>query len=226
MPAEIGTPSASADPARPFRVVRRLRRVLPKPWARRWWLRRCLAVLLLLTATGLALLPEHAGPPPRVQVVAAAHDLSPGQPLAADDLVLSPVDQALVPAGALTGLRAVTGQSLAAPARRGELLTDARLAEHVVAGLPPGTAAVPVRLGDPGVAELVRPGSRVDVVASGGTDGGPGTVLARDAVVLLVPPVGPDTSGKGRLVLVALPLETATQVAGNSLERQLTVTLR
>lgn len=248
MTAEIGTRTASEpadparahpappDPARPHSArsrpsrshpaVRRLRRVLPKPWARRWWLRRCLAVLLMLAASWLAVLPTRPGPPPKVRVVAAAHDLSPGQALTTADLVLTSVDPALVPAGALTGLRSVTGQSLAAPARRGELLTDARLAGGVVGGLPPGTSAVPVRLGDTGVAELLRPGNRVDVIASGGQDGGPGTVLAQDAVVLLVPPVSADDPGKSRLILVALPLESATRVAGNSLQRDLTVTLR
>jgi pilus assembly protein CpaB len=85
---------------------------------------------------------------------------------------------------------------------------------------------VPVRLSDPGVADLLRPGSRVDVVASGPDHDGI-SVLAADAVVVTVRhSEGKSGTPGGRLVLVALPREAATRVAAASLGEPVAVTLR
>lgn len=205
-------------------VPRRLtRRLWPKPWARGWWLRRCLALVLLLIATVLALVPATSRSAATVLVLTADHDLRAGPALGPSDLTLTPIDPARVPAGALTDLGAAAGRVLAGPVRRGEILTDARLVGPALPGLPPDAAAVPIRLAD-----LLHPGSRVDVVAAA-PDAGEISVVAHDAVVLLVPPpagdVGPEPN-RGRPVVVALPPDRATQVAGFSLQRQLTVTLR
>jgi pilus assembly protein CpaB len=79
-----------------------------------------------------------------------------------------------------------------------------------------------VRLGDAGVAALLAPGSRVDVVGSGA--GGP-AVLAADAAVLTVLPPE-ERPAAGRLVLVALPRGIAARVASASLAEEITITLR
>jgi hypothetical protein len=88
----------------------------------------------------------------------------------------------------------------------------------VLATGDPNAVAVPVRLTDAAVADLLRPGSRVDVV------GDPG-VLANDAVVIAVRP-SEGVSAKGRLVVVALPRSAAAKVAAASLAQPVTVTLR
>jgi hypothetical protein len=81
-------------------------------------------------------------------------------------------------------------------------------------------------LSDPGVADLLRPGSRVDVVASGPDRDGV-SVLAADAVVVTVRhSEGKSGAPGGRLVLVALPREAATRVAAASLGEPVAVTLR
>jgi hypothetical protein len=84
-------------------------------------------------------------------------------------------------------------------------------------------AAVPVRLADSGVAELLTPGRHVDVLTVGERTDHP-VVLAADATVLAVLPE--QRGARGRLVMVAMPRSVATRVAAASLTEQLAVTLR
>ena len=128
---------------------------------------------------------------------------------------------AYAPAGTITDAGAAVGRVLAGAARSGETITDVRLvgpANTLLATGSPDAVAVPVRLTDAAVADLLRPGSRVDVV------GDPG-VLANDAVVVVVRP-SEGVSAKGRLVVVALPRQLAAKVAAASLAQPVTVTLR
>ena len=86
---------------------------------------------------------------------------------------------------------------------------------------------VPIRLADAAVADLIRAGDVVDVLA-GAADTAAGTprVVATDAVVVLVPPAGARAMGAdGRILLVALPAPAAQRVAATSLTDALTVTL-
>ncbi|WP_327436856.1 hypothetical protein [Amycolatopsis alkalitolerans] len=95
----------------------------------------------------------------------------------------------------------------------------------------PGLSTVPIHLADASVAELLAPGTRVDVVT---VDGGyeRRQVLASMATVVDIRPP-PENAGrlvgaepKGPLVLIAVPAETATQVAAMSLRNPVAVTLR
>jgi Flp pilus assembly protein CpaB len=142
----------------------------------------------------------------------------------------------LRPAGTLTTAESIDGRFLAGAARVGEPITDARLAgasSVLHATGDPRTAVVPVRLADSGVAVLLRPGTRVDVVSAGAADGNR-RIPAETATVVTVVAGGGDAdgrlgsgqSGKGSLVLLELPSEVATQVAAVSLVRPVTVTLR
>jgi hypothetical protein len=59
------------------------------------------------------------------------------------------------------------GQILAGPVRRGEPLTDRRfVGPSLLAGFGDDLVAAPVRLADPGVLAVVRPGDLVDVLAA------------------------------------------------------------
>lgn len=192
-------------------------------WRRVALLRRCAAGLLVALALVLALAPSTgvAGTP----VVVAALDVVTGHTLDAGDLEVREWPGRLVPAGALTDPGAAQGHVLIGAARAGEPITDVRLAGAGTAaalGGGPDAAAVPVRLSDGGVAELLTPGSRIDVV--GESDGQP-AVLAADAAVVTVLPAqkGP---GAGRLVLVAMPRASAIRVAAASLSERVTITLR
>jgi len=194
-------------------------RLLGRPgWRRTLRLRRLAAGGLVAAALTLAL-----GPGPgtaEVAVVVAAADLRSGSTLDAAAVELRRYPTALVPAGALDAADGAIGRVLVGAARAGEPLTDARLTG--AGPLDGDTAAVPVRLADAGVAALLGPGDRVDVVTLGEQAGEP-VVLAADAEVLTVVTA---ESGDGPLVLVALPRTSAPRVAAALLADQVAVTLR
>ncbi|SED67090.1 Flp pilus assembly protein CpaB [Amycolatopsis tolypomycina] len=194
---------------------------LNRPQSRRTRLiRRWLAAGLLAVGGVLFFLPASARGAP---TVLAAHDLPPGTTLRAGDVRLAELPGEARPTGVLSTLDAVDGRLLAGAVRAGEPLTDVRLADVAVRG-DPDTATVPVRLADVGIAELLRPGQRVDVVAAP-EPASPASVLAGGATVVTVGHREPSTA-KGPLVLLRLPEESATRVAAISLERPVTVTLR
>jgi hypothetical protein len=85
----------------------------------------------------------------------------------------------------------------------------------------PAAAAVPFRLADPAVADLLTPGVRVDVVTIAANNTDP-VVLATDATVLTIRGAAEDSS----LVVIALPREEATRVAAAALDQPVAVTLR
>lgn len=194
-------------------------------WTRPVLLRRLVAGALVVLAAALALLPTGHGT--RVPVLVAARDLPPGTPLAPGDVLLRHFPPDAVPDGARAAVSDVAGRLLAGPARRGEPLTDVRLTGPELAALATGdptAATVPVRLSDPELAALLHPGAVVDVVTVGERQDQP-VVLAAGATVLAVPPAG-DTATEGRLILVAMPEEVATRVAGASISQTVTVTFR
>jgi Flp pilus assembly protein CpaB len=179
-------------------------------WRRIALLRRAAAGALAALALLLALAPGA--------------DVAAGATLRPTDLVVRPWPAELVPGGALPDPAAAQGRVLVGAARAGEPITDTRLAGPAAAlGAPAGAAAVPVRLADSGAAELLLPGSTVDVVTVGGAGDEP-LVLAAGASVLAVLP--PDSPSSGRLVLVALPSGEAARVAAASLTEQVAITLR
>jgi hypothetical protein len=126
--------------------------------------RRPLAICLILAGLWITIRSAAPSPPATVAVLVATRDLPAGQTLTNNDVRSSnwPADHA--PSGLLT---AATGRTLAAPIRTGELVTDARvIGPGLLAGQPPGTVAMPVRLGDPAAGALVRAGDRVDVLVT------------------------------------------------------------
>jgi pilus assembly protein CpaB len=189
-------------------------------WRRVALLRRAAAAVLAGAALVLALVPtaEDAG----VAVAVAAAEIPAGATVRATDLAIRWWPATLVPAGALSDPGTAHGRVLVGAARAGEPITDVRL---VGARASPGhdSAAVPIRLADAGVAALLVPGSRVDVVTVGERSD-QALVLATDAAVLAV--LAEDTRGRGRLVMVGLPRNIATRVAAASLSEQVAVTLR
>jgi pilus assembly protein CpaB len=187
-------------------------------------MRRIAALVLVLAAAVLAVRPARRGADPTVPVLVAARDLPPGVTLRASDVEVSRQPPSARPASALTAPSQVTGRVLASATTAGEPLTRARLVgpenSRLAAG-DPNAAAVPFRLADPAVADLLTPGVRVDVVtvAPSSTDA---VVLATNATVLTIRQADDDAS----LVVIALPREEATQVAAAALNQPVAVTLR
>ena len=96
----------------------------------------------------------------------AARDLPAGQVLGAADLVAVGFAPGSAPAGAVD-VETTTGRTLAAPLRAGEPVTDVRLVGPGLTDGYPGLAAVPVRLPDAGMADLLQAGDRIDLVVGG-----------------------------------------------------------
>jgi pilus assembly protein CpaB len=117
-------------------------------------------------------------------VVVATHDLPPGHTLRPGDTRTERWPRALLTDDAVTLLRQPT--VVAAPIAAGEPLAGRRLgradAGPVAALLPQGTRGVTIPVGD--VAVPVRPGDRVDVVAT--SPGADGSVVAAGAPVISV----------------------------------------
>lgn len=155
-----------------------------------WRARRPLAAL----CAGLAaLVAVHLARPaelPTAHVLVAARDLALGAELTDDDVVLDAVPVALLPPG-LAAPEDVLGRRLAVPVPAGLPLVAELLVDDATTG-PPGTVVVPVRFADTGIAGVLRPGMRVDVVAAAVLDGAEPVRLAREAVVLARPGGGAD----------------------------------
>ena len=195
--------------ARPVRALARLRRrVLLR--------RRPLAALL---AAGAVLVGTQvvSPPPPSTDAVwTAARDLPGGVLLRAEDLVRTELPPAAVPRGTVHDETAALGRRLAAPMTRGEVLTGIRtLTPGILAGYP-GSTAVPVRVGDADVVDLLRVGDRVTLVAGDPDGRGAPTTLAEDVPVIALPVArsgGPGSTSSGRIAVLAVPSATAGVVA-------------
>lgn len=210
-------PRPRLEPAR-RRLARARRAVLGR--------RRLLAALLLGVAV-LAGLRAVAPAPAGVPVVVAATDLPAGATLTAEDVATRRLAHDAVPDG-VVDRATTTGRSLAAPVRRGEPLTDARLTGPSLAAAYPGRVMVPVRLPDAGVAAMLAVGDELEVLAVGADDGDARTVaVARVAGLPRDPPDGPVAGAAGlpdgRLVLLAVPEHEAPALAAAAVRHYLTV---
>lgn len=190
--------------------------------------RRALAAVCLGLAVWCALDVLTAAPPRGVPVVTAARALESGTTLTAGDLRRTRFSPTSVPATALRDLRAAVGRTLVAPLARGEPLTDGRLLGRGMLAGYPDRSALGLRIPDADAAALLRPGDRVDLVASDPQGDDEGERLVRDAVVLALPEPDRDsprlgTDAVGRLVLFAVPREDVARVAASGAAHFLTV---
>jgi Flp pilus assembly protein CpaB len=219
----VGDPLKSLNPS----LVTRISQWLRPDWSRTLLARRIAAAGLVVLAGVAALRPDPDGD--RAPVVLAAHDLSPGTALSADDLLLEKRLVPTIPDGAQSEIDTVVGSTLAGPARRGEVLTDVRLLGRRLAesAAGPGARIVPVHPVDSALTDLVRPGDVVDVVAASQTSPpSAARVIATDAIVVLVSAKQKaQAATNDRVVLVALPTASANAVAGAALGQTVTLTL-
>ena len=173
-------------------------------------LRRIVAACLLITAGVIALTPPPAGM--GQSVVTLTRDLPIGARLEAQDLEVIQAQQP--PDGAVVDPAAAQGQVLAGRARRGEVVTDARLADPVGPSPGPDRLAVPVRPADPAIVDLLGPGMHVAVILV--EESGAATVLAADAIVLAIPPP-PERGNSDRPIVLSVPKESADRIVAAGL---------
>lgn len=177
---------------------------------------------------GLAGLLLATGPPPAVaapsaSVVVAARDLAGGVTLSRSDVRLARLPRAVLPRGVLRDAAGAIGRAPAGPVRAGEPLTDLRLLGPPLLRAAGGPAAVaaPVRIADPGVVRLLRPGDRVDVIAAG--EGA--RVVASDLPVIAVPGPSGDGAAEGALVVLAASPAMAARLVGIASTTRLALTV-
>jgi Flp pilus assembly protein CpaB len=163
-----------------------------------------------------------------VPIVVAARALPGGHVLTRADLRLARWPESLRPAGAKRIRRALIGRRLAGAVGAREPLLDTRLLGPGLADqLPPGLVATAVAIADRHVADLVRPGDRIDLLGSARADGvddsarpAPVARLARASRVLAV------FGGQEEAELVlAVPRPNAASIARKSAVDVFTVVL-
>ena len=208
-------------------LLSRVSRTLRPDFTRTVLARRIAAGGLVVLAGVAAFRPDPADAD--TDVVIAARDLSPGATLTADDVDVERRSATTVPDGALRAVDLVVGTTLAGPARRGEIITDARVLGSRLSGLAAGPDArvVPLHLADAAVLDLIRPGDVVDVLGavSAETDAEPRVVAANAIVVLVSARQKSAGAGDDRVVLVALPATAANALAGATLVQTVTLTI-
>jgi pilus assembly protein CpaB len=192
------------------------------------WHRRLLAAGLAAGAVALALQAAESDPAPTVPVVAAAGELRGGTTLTAEDLLLVDIPRGAVPRGAVASVDDAVGRLLSGPMHAGELVTDLRLVgPSLLAGWGEDLVATPVRIADPGVLALVRPGDRIDLYATPLSALGPAAVVSAKVPVLAVPDSGEQgVLAEGALLVIAATTRQAGLLAEAAVTSRLSVVLR
>ncbi|QPK83826.1 SAF domain-containing protein [Corynebacterium qintianiae] len=203
-----------------MKATENLLHILREPGYRRSVLVRRVAAGALLAAAGLNAL-AHRNADPVVATFSRA--TAAGEVVEASDVELRRMPADAVPDNALTELDAATGQILAAPASRGEVVTSTRLVgpdlvRELVAGQPPETySLVPVALAEPDIIPMLHHGATVDVVTVSADGVRPATVATGGRVVL--------AGAEEGTVMLLLRNSEAASVAAASLSSPLTVVL-
>jgi len=188
---------------------------------------RFLAAACFCTAAGVAVHALTPDPVHTVPVLTAAADLPAGTLLEDSDLNIVDGPAFAVPPGASAAATDLSGQRLATALRKGSPVLDTSVVgPGLLAGTPPGTAAVPVRPADKSTVQLVTPGQLVDIVLSTGNgyeDPEETTVLAGSVPVLWkAQSSGTDTGllgpqeSDGLVVVAASPSEAAALASASS----------
>ncbi len=182
--------------------------------------------MLAATAAGLAVyfaLTALTAEPPGRWVVVATRDLNSGARLSATDVRETSMPRAAVPDGAAAEARDVVGRMTSGALRRGEVLTDRRTVRAgMLDGFGQGRVLTVVRVTDPSVLALLRPGDRVDVVAVSGDDSPKASRVARGAIVVTVPRER-STFSEGAPVGLAVTQPVALDLAERTLDSRLGV---
>jgi Flp pilus assembly protein CpaB len=205
----------------PITSQQRIRRL----WRRLVWHRRKIAAVLAVGAAFAALNLVKPLPAPSVTLVTANHDLAAGARLRASDLAEVVYPKALAPTQALGAREQALGRMVTSGLARGTPLTALNLSGAAWSHLPLGHTAVPARLQDSAVADLLKPGQHVRLAAVDPRSPTEAQTLVDDAVVLAAPPAdrGTTAAPAGRLVVFDVPASRANLVTSSAVSRYLTV---
>ncbi|MBV1779517.1 Flp pilus assembly protein CpaB [Paeniglutamicibacter sp. ABSL32-1] len=201
--------------------------------------RRHLAAALAMLSLALSLAFLAPATEERVEVLVAGRDLPVGSLLRPEDLRSQSVPRSLAPEGTYGNRPPAAGSRLAIPVLAGTpVFPTMVIGPGLLAGLEPGSVAVPLRLDDEQTASLVRAGQRVDVVLTEGN--GFETKLASRVLARAVPILwtgaqdqpdgqGPWSvstgSGPGGLIVVGAGAGSAEQLSTASQRGKVSVVL-
>jgi Flp pilus assembly protein CpaB len=182
--------------------------------------------LLSATAAGFAVffgLTALTAEPDGRPVVLAGRDLDSGARVRQADVRETTLPRSAVPDGAAADASDVVGRIASGALRRGEVLTDRRTVRAgPLDGFGPDRVLTVVRVADPSVLGLLRPGDRVDVVAVTGDDSPKAARIARGATVVTVSQPR-STFSQGAPVGLAVRHRVALELAERALDSQLAV---
>ena len=141
------------------------------------WIPLVLAAVLGLLALVVArkALNKTGGPQgttPLVAVAVAARDLPPGRELVAEDLTVTRLPAEVMPGGSFRAAQEVVGRTTLHPLVKGQavvepLLTPTGTRGGITALIKPGYRAMTLEVNEfSGLAGMIQPGSRVDVIAT------------------------------------------------------------
>jgi len=181
------------------------------------WHRRGIGVLALAVAAMAALGAVMAGQNQGTPVVVAGRDLAPGATLVVSDLRTEYLAPDLVPGGAFASVAELVGRALSVGLTRGTPITTAALGGDSLVDHTTSEVLVPLRVRDAAVAALLHVGDRLTIVVA--TPEGQVRTLARHVRVAQLPSSAAGGllgggSSSGALVVVAVPGETAGDLAG------------
>lgn len=184
----------------------------------------CAAGAFLATdAAGRPALDAVGEPTP---VLVAAADLTPGEALDVADLAVTTLPDAIVPPGALTDPTQASGRIAVTAFETGEVITPARLTSAggpLTASVPPGLVAIAVSPDSSPTG--IRPGDRVDVVATYLTARPYAAMVGEDLTVLQVAEAGASGTTSPPLTLLTDAF-TATELARADATATLSVAVR
>lgn len=199
MPSPSSMPSAGRMPSGGRRSLNARQRLARRARWRRWSAALLAAVAAAVTLSTLA---PRATESSGREVLVAVRDLPAGAVVTRDDVEVVRRPASTVPETGLTAYADVVGRTTATALSTRDVVTSERLVgAALLAGQPAGSVAMSVPVLD--VGEATRPGTRVDLYATGS-----GETAASDVVVLAV----------------RRPTESASVLGGGS-SPQLTVAL-
>ncbi|MGZ5413743.1 MAG: SAF domain-containing protein [Aeromicrobium sp.] len=176
--------------------------------------RRALAAvfagLAVLFAFG-AMKPSTPGSP----AVVARHDLVSGAVLTADDLRTTTMPTGSKATHSWTSAEELLGRRIAAPMRKGEVLTDYRLLEPgLLDGYDKGRVLATVQIAEPTQLAALRVGDHVNVVGSDPEGEAESTVIARRAVIASLPRLNESDDSLAIALVVPEPVGLKLAAAG------------
>lgn len=111
---------------------------------------------------------SEAQPTKMVEILVASMDIPSNAKIAADNIMLEKWPAGKTPEGAITDVAAIESQYAKQHIYAGEAILKQKLvdaSERATVGIPPGHTVVTYNIGsDPGIANLIEPGDRVNVI--------------------------------------------------------------